>query len=100
MPPWQRAFSTGRVPAIAFTFVPLVIRADIPPHYAQVLVTASADAAHPQFETGEEQVVATSDAIAVSTVPDIGAGGPQVVDTEVWVNDAPPTGGWHVLWRG
>ena len=79
--------------------MPKILAAEVMPFYAQVLLTTSPDAQHPQFETGDEAVVASAQAAAISTVPDRGTDGPQVVAIEVWLGDCPEMADWSELGR-
>jgi hypothetical protein len=75
-----------------------VLDASVTPFYAQVLLTTSPDAEHPQWVSGDELAVTSGWAIAISTVPDLDPN-PRVVSVEVWVDEMPALDGWTEVVR-
>jgi len=72
--------------------VSCILRATVTPFHAQVLVTTSPDAEHPQWTSGDEAAVASATAIAVATEPDIDGDNQNRVVVEVLVDESPSEG--------
>ena len=78
----------------------VLLQLDVSPHCAQVALVDSTWRDHPQWETGQEQVVfgaesltdpgnSSSPGFAVATRPDWGPDGACTVRVEVWSDDEP-----------
>jgi hypothetical protein len=80
--------------------VTVLLQLDVSPHCAQVALVDATWRDHPQWETGQEQVVfgaesltdpgnSSSPGFAVATRPDWGPDGACTVRVEVWSDDEP-----------